>query len=47
MPELTDLTRKHPYRETFWRQLMLGLYRSDRQSDALATFREAAGVLAE
>lgn len=47
VPELTDLTRKHPYRETFWRQLMLGLYRSDRQSDALATFREAAGVLAE
>jgi len=47
VPELTELTRKHPYRETFWRQLMLGLYRSDRQSDALATFREAAGVLAD
>jgi DNA-binding SARP family transcriptional activator/predicted ATPase len=45
--ELTKLTRKHPYRETFWRQLMLGLYRSDRQSDALAAFREAARVLAE
>jgi DNA-binding SARP family transcriptional activator/predicted ATPase len=47
VPELTELTRRHPYRETFWRQLMLGLYRSDRQSDALATFREAAGVLAD
>ena len=46
VPELTELTRKHPYRETFWRQLMLGLYRSGRQSDALATFREAARVLA-
>ena len=45
--ELTELTRKHPYRETFWRQLMLWLYRSDRQGDALATFREAAGVLAD
>ena len=47
VPELTELTRKHPYRETFWRQLMLGLYRSGRQSDALATFREAARVLAD
>ena len=45
--ELTDLTRKHPYRETFWRQLMLARYRSGRQSDALATFREAASVLAD
>jgi DNA-binding SARP family transcriptional activator/predicted ATPase len=45
--ELAELTRKHPYRETFWRQLMLGLYRSGRQSDALATFRGAAGVLAD
>lgn len=45
--ELAELTLKHPYRETFWRQLMLGLYRSGRQGDALATFREAAGVLAD
>jgi DNA-binding SARP family transcriptional activator/predicted ATPase len=47
VPELRDLTRKHPYRESFWRQLMLGLYRSGRQSDALAAFRKAAGVLAD
>src|SRR5215831_2325246 len=47
VPELTELTRVHPYRETFWRQLMLGLYRSGRQSDALATFREAARMLAD
>jgi DNA-binding SARP family transcriptional activator len=47
VPELRELTRKHPYRESFWRQLMLGLYRSGRQSDALATFREAAAVLAD
>jgi DNA-binding SARP family transcriptional activator/predicted ATPase len=47
VPELAELTRRHPYRETFWRQLMLGLYRSDRQSDALTTFRQAAGVLAD
>jgi DNA-binding SARP family transcriptional activator/predicted ATPase len=47
VPELRELTRKHPYRESFWRQLMLGLYRSGRQSDALATFREAADVLAD
>ena len=44
---LTELTGKHPYREAFWRQLMLGLYRSDRQSEALATFRKAASVLAD
>jgi DNA-binding SARP family transcriptional activator/predicted ATPase len=47
VPVLTELTGKHPYREAFWRQLMLGLYRSDRQSDALATFRTAASVLAD
>jgi DNA-binding SARP family transcriptional activator/predicted ATPase len=47
VPELRELTHKHPYRESFWRQLMLGLYRSDRQSDALATYREAASVLAD
>lgn len=47
VPVLTELTGKHPYREAFWRQLMLGLYRSDRQSEALATFRKAANVLAD
>ena len=26
VPELETLVREHPYRERFWRQLMLGLY---------------------
>jgi predicted ATPase/DNA-binding SARP family transcriptional activator len=50
-PELVDelerLVREHPYREAFWRQLMLGLYRSQRQADALAAYRRARSALDE
>jgi predicted ATPase/DNA-binding SARP family transcriptional activator len=43
--ELEELRSKHPLRERFVAQLMLALYRSGRQADALATYREARQLL--
>jgi predicted ATPase/DNA-binding SARP family transcriptional activator len=43
--ELEALVAEHPLREGFWRQLMLALYRSGRQSDALRAYRRAADHL--
>jgi YVTN family beta-propeller protein len=37
--ELRQLVRERPHDERFHRQLMLGLYRSGRQADALAVYR--------
>jgi predicted ATPase len=37
----------NPFRERLWAQLMLALYRSGRQADALETFQEARRMLGE
>ncbi|MFI6100415.1 BTAD domain-containing putative transcriptional regulator [Lentzea sp. NPDC051213] len=47
VPELFTLTRDHPLRERFWGQLMLALYRSSRQAEALEAFRQLDRTLDE
>ncbi len=42
---LTGLITQYPLRESFYRQLMLALYRSERQADALHVYRSAQRVL--
>jgi DNA-binding SARP family transcriptional activator/Tfp pilus assembly protein PilF len=46
VPELTELAAQHPLRERFHAQLMLALYRSRRQAEALEVYRKARSLLA-
>ncbi len=43
--ELESLVASNPMRERFWAQLMLALYRSGRQSDALAVYGRVRRML--
>ncbi len=45
--ELEGLVREHGLRERLWAQLMLALYRCDRQSDSLRAFQRARELLAD
>lgn len=45
--ELSDLVGEHPYREVFWEQLMMVLYRCGRQAEALRVYQRARTKLVE
>jgi len=45
--EAEVLLEAHPFRERLWAVLMLGLYRSGRQADALRAFQKASRILGE
>ena len=45
--ELEGLVERSPLRERLWAQLMLALYRSGRQADAVAAYRRAHRALAD
>ncbi|WP_156755309.1 AfsR/SARP family transcriptional regulator [Actinokineospora pegani] len=43
--ELLTLVSEHPFREAFYRQLMIALYRSERQSEALRVYSQLRSTL--
>lgn len=47
VPELETLVAAHPYREGLPAQLMLALYRTGRQAEALETYRRARRTFSE
>ena len=47
VPELRQLVAAHPLREQFHAQLMLSLYCSGRQADALAAYQDVRRLLAD
>jgi WD40 repeat protein/DNA-binding SARP family transcriptional activator len=47
VPELEALVAEHPLRERFRAQLMVSLYRSGRQAEALAAYQRAQEVLGD
>ncbi|HWO64776.1 MAG TPA: BTAD domain-containing putative transcriptional regulator, partial [Umezawaea sp.] len=47
VPELAKLTAEHSLRERLWAQLMLALYRSGRQGDALGAYQRVRDQLAD
>lgn len=47
IPELESLTEQYPTRERLWGQLMVALYRGNRQAEALAVYARARDRLAD
>lgn len=43
--ELRTLVVRYPLREALWERLILALHRAGRRADALAAYREAAGIV--